>query len=73
MKVAIVATVVAVVFGIAAPTATADDISVYGAYVSRDADFAKLGKQVWRGLKIWNRSGWDWKNISRGGNGRGGS
>jgi hypothetical protein len=37
--------------------ARADDNSVYGAYVSRDADFTKLGKQVRRGLRIWKNSG----------------
>ena len=38
--------------------ALADDNSVYGAYVSRDADFAKLGKQVRRGVKTWKQSGY---------------
>jgi ATP/maltotriose-dependent transcriptional regulator MalT len=37
-------------------TAAADDSSVYGAYVSRDADFAKLGKQLKRGLRAWKAS-----------------
>jgi hypothetical protein len=37
-------------------TAAADDSSVYGAYVSRDADFTKLGKQVRRGLRTWRQS-----------------
>lgn len=39
-----------------AGTAAADDQSVYGAYVARDADFAKLGKQVRAGLRVWKRS-----------------
>lgn len=39
-----------------AGTAMADDNSVYGAYVSRDADFASLGKQVRAGLRTWKRS-----------------
>jgi hypothetical protein len=41
----------------AAGVARADDNSVYGAYVSRDADFTKLGKQVRSGLRSWSRSG----------------
>ena len=53
-----VAVALALTFGIAAPAALADDNSVYGAYVSRDADFVKLGKQVRRGLKTWKQSGY---------------
>ena len=51
------AVTLAITLGLMAPAALADDNSVYGAYVSRDADFAKLGKQVRRGLRTWNRSG----------------
>ena len=36
--------------------ALADDNGVYSAYVSRDADFARLGKQVRRGLRVWKQS-----------------
>ena len=52
------AAVVTAAFGIASPAAAADDNSVYRAYVSRDADFVKLGKHVRRGMRIWYRSGW---------------
>ena len=48
MRVGIVAAVVTAAFGIASPAAAADDNSVYRAYVSRDADFVKLGKHVKR-------------------------
>jgi hypothetical protein len=37
-------------------TAMADDSSVYGAYVSRDSDFTKLGKQLRQGLRAWKAS-----------------
>jgi hypothetical protein len=39
-----------------AGVASADDTSVYGAYVSRDADFAKAAKQVRAGTRAWRRS-----------------
>jgi hypothetical protein len=39
-----------------AGVAQADDNSVYGAYVSQDAAFRKLGKQFRRGLRTWKRS-----------------
>jgi hypothetical protein len=37
--------------------AQADDNSVYGAYVSRDADFSRLGKQLKKDIKAWVDSG----------------
>jgi hypothetical protein len=37
--------------------ASASDRSVYRAYVSRDSDFASLGRDVGRGLRRWERSG----------------
>jgi len=40
-----------------APVASADDSSVYGAWVSRDGDFAKLGRQYQKDLELWVRSG----------------
>jgi hypothetical protein len=40
-----------------AGVAAADDSSVYGAYVSRDADFSRLGKQLRRDIRAWVRSG----------------
>jgi hypothetical protein len=48
---------VAIAFGAMAPIALADDSSVYGAYVSRDADFSRLGKQLKQDIKAWVRSG----------------
>jgi hypothetical protein len=45
--------------GLLAPvTASASDQSVYDAYVSRDSDFAKLGKQFRRDVKRWKDSGY---------------
>jgi hypothetical protein len=40
-----------------AGVASADDNSVYGAYVSRDSDFTRLGKQLKKDIKAWVRSG----------------
>jgi hypothetical protein len=39
-------------------TSSASDQSVYDAYVSRDADFAKLGKQFRHDVKRWRTSGY---------------
>ncbi len=36
--------------------AQADDTSVYGAYVSRDAEFAQLGKEYARAKRTWLRT-----------------
>jgi hypothetical protein len=38
--------------------ASASDQSVYDAYVSRDSDFARLGKQFKRDVKRWTDSGY---------------
>src|SRR6476661_8630974 len=37
-------------------TAMADDSSVYRAYVSRDSDFSRLGKELKRGIRTWKAS-----------------
>jgi hypothetical protein len=42
---------------LAPAAASASDQSVYDAYVSRDSDFAKLGKQFLRDVKRWKHSG----------------
>ena len=52
------AIVVAASLALLAPAiATASDESVYDAYVSRDSDFARLGKQFKRDVKRWRDSG----------------
>src|SRR3954468_3020849 len=55
LALAIVAAVAATLF--APAMASASDQSVYDAYVSRDSDFAKLGKQFRRDVKRWRDSG----------------
>jgi hypothetical protein len=57
MRLAIGLVVAAITFGAAAPAALADDNGVYQAYVSRDADFTRLGKQLKKDSKAWVRSG----------------
>ena len=47
----------AVVFAFIPAAASASDKSVYRAYVSRDSDFAKLGSDLGRTLRRWERSG----------------
>ena len=53
----LILTVAAVLFGMLAPAALADDNGVYKAYVSRDSGFSRLGKQLRSDLKTWVRSG----------------
>jgi hypothetical protein len=49
--------VAALAAGAFAPPASASDQSVYDAYVSRDADFKRLGKQFVRAQRTFRRSG----------------
>jgi hypothetical protein len=52
-----VLTAIAAALCLWAPVASADDSSVYGAWVSRDGDFAKLGRQYRKDAKLWVSSG----------------
>lgn len=53
MRLAIALVLAATAVGVLAPAALADDNGVYGAYVSRDADFSRLGKQLKKDIKAW--------------------
>src|SRR3954470_5911586 len=53
MRLTIALVVTAIALGVLAPAALADDNSVYQAYVSRDADFSRLGKQLKKDLRAW--------------------
>jgi hypothetical protein len=57
MRVAAVLIAAVIAFGVLAPLALADDNSIYQAYVSRDADFSRLGKQLKKDIRAWVRSG----------------
>jgi hypothetical protein len=58
-RVLALAIVAAAALSLLAPgVASASDQSVYDAYVSRDSDFAKLGKQFRRDVKRWTDSGY---------------
>ena len=51
-----VVAVALVAMGAFAPVAVADDQSVYDAWVSRDADFARLGREARSAEREWERS-----------------
>src|SRR3954447_7946581 len=53
MRLTIALVVTAIALGVLAPAALADDNGVYQAYVSRDSDFTRLGKQLKKDIRAW--------------------